>query len=156
MGVQRISYFYLLDGPRAGVVELFTQRGPWWGRAFYALAFPVVAQETRKMYGVTPEGTAESKALFRSAMAQFDAQLQGRAYLGGARPNRLDITVASLLAPFCRPPEHVMHWPELPDGLAEFAHEFADRPTWHHVLEMYRLHRARPLPSSKTPTERAS
>jgi glutathione S-transferase len=146
LGVQRIAYFYLLDGPREGVVELFTQGGPWWGRAFYALTFPAVAKETRKMYGVSPERTAEAKALFRSAMADSDAWLQGRAYLGGDKPNRLDITVAALLAPFCRPPEHVMRWPELPDGLAEFTHEFADRPMWHHVLKMYRLHRAKMAP----------
>jgi glutathione S-transferase len=143
LGVQRISYFYLLNGEREGVVELFTQNGPWWGRPFYALTFPIVAKETRKLYSVTAERTAESKALFRGAMNEFDAALQGRAYLGGERPHRLDITVAALLAPFCRPPEHVMHWPELPDGLAEFAHEFEHRPLWQHVLKMYRLHRAR-------------
>jgi glutathione S-transferase len=141
LGVQRISYFYLLDGPREGVIELFMQQGPWWGRLFYALAFPIVAKETRSMYGVTPERAQESKALFRSAFAEFDAALQGQLYLGGARPNRLDITVAALLAPLCRPPEHVMRWPELPAGLAEFANEFRSRPTWQHVLAMYRLHR---------------
>ena len=143
LGVQRIAYHYLLDGPREGVIELFTQGGPWWGRPFYALTFPIVAKGTRQLYGVTPERTRESKKQFRQAMDEFDAALQGRPYLGGERPNRLDITVAALLAPFCRPPEHVMHWPELPEGLAEFAHEFAARPTWHHVLEMYRRHRAR-------------
>ncbi|MET0790226.1 MAG: glutathione S-transferase family protein [Polyangiaceae bacterium] len=142
LGVQRISYFYLLDGPRRAVIELFTQQGPWWGRLFYALAFPVVARETRKMYGVTRERTAESKALFRSAFSEFDATLQGQPYLGGVQPNRLDITVAALLAPLCRPPEHVMHWPELPEALAEFSDEFTARPTWQHVLKMYRLHRA--------------
>jgi glutathione S-transferase len=148
LGVQRISYSYLLDGPRQGVIELFTQRGPWWGRPFYAMTFPIIAKETRRMYHVTPERTEESKTLFRSAMTEFDALLDGRPYLGGEKPNRLDITVAALLAPLCRPPEHVMHWPELPEGLAQFAHEFADRPTWHHVLKMYRLHRA----STETPS----
>ncbi|HKO46660.1 MAG TPA: glutathione S-transferase family protein [Polyangiaceae bacterium] len=144
LGVQRICYFYLLDGERKDMIELFMQRGPWWGRAFYALAFPVVAKETRRMYDVTPERTLEAKSLFRTAMAQFDSALQGQRYLGGARPNRLDITVAALLAPLCRPPEHLVHWPELPAGLAEFALEFADRPTWLHVREMYRRHRGSP------------
>jgi glutathione S-transferase len=142
LGIQRICYFYLLDGEREGMIELFTQRGPWWGRAFYALTFPVVAKETRRMYDVTPERTQEAKALFRSAMTDFDAELQGKRYLGGACPNRLDITVAALLAPLCRPPEHLVQWPELPPGLAEFAGEFEARPTWLHVREMYRLHRA--------------
>jgi glutathione S-transferase len=144
LGVQRICYFYLLDGEREGMIELFTQGGPWWGRAFYALAFPVVAKETRRMYDVTAERTQEAKALFRSAMDVFDAALQDERYLGGTRPDRLDITVAALLAPLCRPPEHLVEWPELPPGLAEFAREFEGRPTWAHVLEMYRRHRPRP------------
>ncbi len=142
LGVQRISYFYLLDGSRERVVELFTQDGPWWGRAFYALAFPIVAKETRRMYDITPERVLESKALFRRAMDDFDAELSDKPYLAGDRLSRLDIAVAALLAPLCRPPEHVVHWPELPAALAEFAREFAGRPTWAHVLEMYRRHRA--------------
>ena len=141
LGIQRIAYFYLLDGEREGMIELFTQLGPWWGRAFYALAFPVVAKETRRMYDVTPERMQEAKVQFRGAMDDFDAALRGKRYLGGSRPDRLDITVAALLAPLCRPPEHLVKWPELPAGLAEFAHEFAARPIWAHVLEMYRRHR---------------
>ena len=143
LGVQRIGYESLLDGPRQGVIELLSQSGPWWGGPFYALTFPVVAKEIRRMYDVTPEQTAASKALFRSAMNEFDAVLNGHPYLAGARPSRLDISVAALLSPFCRPPEHVVHWPELPDGLAEFSREFTDRPTWQHALEMYRHHRHR-------------
>jgi glutathione S-transferase len=90
-------------------------------------------------------------------MAKFDAALQSRPYLGGERPNRLDITVAALLAPLCRPREHVMNWPELPEPLAEFAQEFAGRPTWHHALDMYRRHRAigpHPLSAEKKPNTR--
>lgn len=114
------------------------------GRAFYALAFPVVAKEIRRMYDVTLERMQEAKARFRSAMDDFEAALRGKRYLGGTRPHRLDITVAALLAPLCRPPEHFVRWPELPPTLAEFTREFASRPIWAHVLEMYRLHRSRP------------
>jgi len=143
LGVQRISYYHLLsNGREGGVIELFTQDGPWWGRPFYALTFPLVAKETCKLYDVTPERTTESKALFRRAIAEFDRALQGGPYFGGERPNRLDITVAALLAPFCQPPEHVVRWPELPERLAEFAREFVATRTWQHVLDMYRLHRA--------------
>jgi len=149
LGVQRIAYFHLLNGPREGVIELYAQNGPWWSRAFYAFAFPFVAKEVRRMYDVTPERTQEAKALFRSAMDAFDAALQGERYFGGVRPSRLDITVAALLAPFCRPPEHVMRWPELPPSLAEFAREFEGRPTFRHVLEMYRRHRSSPSSSLK-------
>jgi len=146
LGVQRICYFSLLDGQREAIIDLYTQGGPWWGKAFYALTFPVVAKEIRRMYDVTAARNQEAKALFRSAMDDFDATLQGNRYLGGTRPNRLDITIAALLAPLCRPPEHLVRWPELPPSLAEFAREFDGRPTWTHVLEMYRLHRPTPSP----------
>jgi glutathione S-transferase len=151
VGVQRIAYSYLLDGPREGVIALFTQNGPWWGRAFYALAFPVVAKEIRRMYDVTPERVQEAKALFRSAFARFDAQLSDQPYLAGMTPGRLDITVAALLAPLCRPPEHPMHWPELPEPLAAFALELEGRPTWRHVGEMYRRHRQSPSQPTREP-----
>lgn len=143
LGVQRIAYYHLLAPPRQGVIQLFTQRGPWWGRPFYALTSPLVAKEICRLYEITPERAAESKAVFRAAIAEFDDELRGRAYLGGERPNRVDITVAALLAPFCRPPEHLVRWPELPERLAEFAHEFSDTRTWQHVLNMYRQHRLR-------------
>ncbi len=145
LGVQRISYSYLLGDSREAVIDLFTQKGPWWGRAFYALAYPIVAKETRRMYDITPEAVTESKALFRRAMDDCDAELSGQPYLGGERFTRLDITVAALLAPLCRPPEHVVNWPELPARLAEFVREFEGRPTWTHVLDMYRRHRRPPV-----------
>jgi glutathione S-transferase len=143
LGVQRISYFYLLDREKQSVIELWSQQGPWWARTFYALAYPVVAKETRRMYGVTAEAVSEAKALFRSAIGEFDAALARKPYLGGEQPNRVDITVAALLAPLCRPPQHVVHWPELPEALAAFASEFAHGRTWQHVSKMYRLQRKR-------------
>lgn len=150
LGVQRICYYHLLDGQRKAVIELFTRGGPWWGPAFYALTFPVVAKETKRMYDVTAQSAQEAKALFRSTMDDFDAALQGQRYFGGARLSRLDITVAALLAPLCCPPEHVVQWPELPPALAEFALEFRGRPTFLHVLDMYRRHRL-PAAASANP-----
>ena len=129
------------------MIELFTQGGPLWGPAFYALAFPIVGKETKRMYDVTADGAQQAKALFRSTMDDFDAALEGQRYFGGARPNRLDLSVAALLAPLCVPPEHVVQWPALPPALAAFALEFRGGPTFLHVLEMYRSLR-RPPPAS--------
>jgi hypothetical protein len=53
----------------------------------------------------------------------------------------LDITVASLFAPVCRPPEHRVKWPEVPSELTGLVSELEGRPTWQHTLRMYREHR---------------
>jgi glutathione S-transferase len=72
---------------------------------------------------------------------ELDAVLANRAYLGGDAPNRSDITLAALLAPVCRVPEHRMKWPAMPPELADFEAGLRGRPTWNHVLQMYRNHR---------------
>ena len=140
LGVQRISYFYILED-RKTVIGLWTEGGPAWGRAFYTLTYPLLSREVRKLYDCTPDAVARAKERFRTAMQRFDEELASRPYLGGERPNRADVTVAALLAPLCRPPEHLVAWPELPPPLAEFAAAFQDSRTWQHALSMYRLHR---------------
>jgi hypothetical protein len=62
----------------------------------------------------------------------------------GETLSRVDVTVASLLAPLCRPPEHVLRWPketDMPSELVDFTREFEDRPTSGFVRRMYRDHR---------------
>ena len=52
-----------------------------------------------------------------------------------------DITLAALLAPVCRVTEHRVKWPAIPAELAKFEASLRGRPTWNHVLRMYRDHR---------------
>jgi glutathione S-transferase len=139
-GVQRIAYAALLKDRRA-MIDLWTQGGPAWGRAFYALAFSGVASAVKRMYDLTPQAVSRAKDDFRQAMREFDRALGGQSYFAGEQPKRIDIAVAALLAPLCCPPEHLVKWPALPEGLSEFTREFADSPTWLHALKMYRVHR---------------
>jgi glutathione S-transferase len=141
LGTQRIFYDTLLHH-RDGVVSMWAQDGPWWSRLFYGVAYPLVARFARHMYKIRPDVVAKAKVLFREAMDATDQALAGSPYLLGNRLSRLDVTVASLLAPMCRPPEHVLRWPAVfPEELAEFVAEFEGRPTYDFVIRMYREHR---------------
>ncbi len=141
LGVQRISYDVLLQ-QRALVIDLWAQHGPAWAKPMYAVMFPAMVPVVRRMYGVRPDAVARAKLRFREAIATFDGALSGQRYLGGEAPSRLDVTVAALLAPFCRPPEHRVNWPRIP-ALAEFLREFEGGRTFEHALFMYRTHRNR-------------
>lgn len=140
LGVQQILYALLLDEPEL-VIDLWTQRGPFYGRAFYAVAYPVIARAVRRMYRINPATVQRARERFRSAMDETDRALDGSPYLLGDRLTRADITVAALLAPVCRPKEHLLRWPELPEHTLAFVREFEERPTYQHVLRLYRDHR---------------
>lgn len=140
-GVQCVLYSAVLKD-RKTVTDLWSSGGPAWSRAFYAVAFPVVAMVVKRMYKTTdPSAVANAKELFVTTFDKLDAILATQPYLGGESPSRLDITAAALLAPVCRVPEHRMKWPEMPAELREFEARLSGRPTWEHVLRMYREHR---------------
>jgi glutathione S-transferase len=142
LGTQRIFYDELLRD-RKSVIEMWSDGGPSWARAFYAVSWRIVEPRVRGMYKAFPKPIAEAKELYMRAFDEIDAALAGgKRYLFGDRITRADITVASLLAPTCRPPEHVMRWPtKIPPALDALVREVESRPTYQHVLRMYREHR---------------
>ena len=140
-GVQQVLYSALLKDRRT-VVDLWSFGGPFWARPFYVVAYPAVASAVKRMYKTTDvEGVAKAKQRFVTTFDELDAVLAKQPYLGGYTPNRSDITLAALLAPVCRVPDHRMKWPAIPPELADLEASLSDRPTWNHVLRMYRDHR---------------
>lgn len=140
-GTQRIFYATLLKH-RSIVVDMWTQGSPAWSRAFFAFGFHIVALGVRRMYTIREDTIAESKDLFRSTMDVTDRALADGPFLMGDTLSRVDVTVASLLAPLCCPPQHLMRWPStFPPEHNAFVDEFRGRPTWDFVLRMYRDHR---------------
>jgi glutathione S-transferase len=140
-GVQQVLYSVLLKDRRT-VVELWSAGGPRWAPAFFALAFPAVASAVKRMYKTSDaDGVERAKQRFATTFDELDAVLAKQPYFGGDVPNRIDITVASLLAPLCRVPEHRVKWPPMPAELAGLEAGLRGRPTWNHVLRMYRDHR---------------
>jgi glutathione S-transferase len=141
LGVQRILYASLL-GQRQIVIRLWSEGGPAWAPLFYALAYGGVAKVVQRMYK-TGDSAAVSEARSRllSTTDKLDATLTRQSYLGGTAPDRSDIAVAALFAPLCAPPEHRVRWPSIPADLERFVDELRERPTFRHVLRMYRDHR---------------
>lgn len=140
-GVQQVMYSALLRDRRT-VIDLWSLGGPFWARTFYAVAFPAIAVAVKRMYKITDaQAVARAKQGFISTFDKLDAVLERQPYLGGSAPSRLDITLAALLAPLCRVPEHRVKWPALPSELADVEASLAGRPTWAHVFRMYRDHR---------------
>jgi glutathione S-transferase len=141
-GVQQVLYSALLKDRRT-VIDLWSSGGPFWARGFYAVAYPAVASAVKRMYKTTDvEGVVEAKQRFVTTFDELDAVLAKKPYLGGDAPNRSDITLAALLAPVCRVPEHRVKWPAMPPELADLEASLSGRPTWNHVLRMYRDHRS--------------
>jgi glutathione S-transferase len=142
-GVQQVLYSALLKDRRT-VIDLWSSGGPFWARGFYTVAFPAIASAVRRMYKTSDAaGVARAKQRFVTTFDELDAVLAQQPYLGGDAPSRSDITLASLLAPLCRVPEHRVKWPAMPLELADLEASLSGRPTWHHVLRMYRDHRKR-------------
>jgi len=140
-GVQQVLYSALLKERRT-VIGMWSSGGPFWARGFYAVAYPAVASAVKHMYKTTDvEGVAKAKQCFVTTFDELDAVLRKQPYLGGAAPDRSDITLAALLAPLCRAPEHRVNWPAMPSELSDFEASLSGRPTWNHVLRMYRDHR---------------
>jgi glutathione S-transferase len=150
IGTQRIFYGVLL-ARREQLVDLWTQGGPRWGRAFYVLALPLLGRRLRQMYAIRPNAIEKAQDLYRRTFDELDRSLARSPYLLGDAPSRADLAVASLLAPLCRPPEHALRWPaaeEAASEVAAFVREFEGRPTWSFVLRMYRDHRRSQNPFS--------
>lgn len=144
LGTQRIFYATLLEHP-SEVIRLWSQAGPFWGSTFLRVMFPLLSKGVRRTYKIAPAKVEEAKDLFRRTFDETDALLaSGRPYLLGDRMTRADVTVAALLSPLCRPPEHELTWPtETPPPLDGYLAEFEGRPTFDFVLRMYRDHRRR-------------
>jgi glutathione S-transferase len=142
-GVQQVLYSALLKDRRT-VIGLWSCGGPFWARGFYAAAYPVVASAVARMYKTRDaDGVAKAKQRFVTTFDELDAVLDRQPYLGGAAPDRSDIALAALLAPVCRVREHRVKWPAMPPELADFEASLSGRPTWNHVVRMYRDHRNR-------------
>ena len=140
---RRIFYFHALPQRRL-TVRLFTQGGPRWGPAFYAVAYPFIAQAIGQMYETTPANVDKDADRLAKIFAAIEERLQDRRYLVGDRFSRADLTLAALLSALWSPPERPVDWPpdELyPPDLLEWRQQHARRPLCSYVLRIYRDHR---------------
>ena len=141
--VRRFFYQHALPH-RELVGTLFTQRGPWWAKMFYGVAYPKIARAIRGMYDINEVTAAADAERLRVACGRLDEMLARGPYLLGNRFTRADLTLAALTAPIWRPSEHPTQWPAkalYPDLLQRWMDELSRSPIREHVLRMYREHR---------------
>jgi len=144
--LRRVLYFHVLANRRL-VTGLFTQRGPWWGRAFYGALFPFVRIGIRQMYAIEPDNAARDKQRIDAGLERIDQLLDGKRYLVGDTFSRADLTLAALAAPLVGPAENSMRWPSLeeyPPEVVALRERFSRSRAHEHVLRMYREHRVGP------------
>lgn len=141
IGIHLRRFFYAHVLHDAGLAKRLLLAGaPSYGRALYFLAFPLVRSLMRQGMNITQATGLKSQARLEEALEKFNRVLVGRKFLVGGQFTRADLTVASLLAPLCLPPEHDFDWPAeslWPAALRKFRQDhIADRVvTW--VLETY-------------------
>jgi glutathione S-transferase len=143
--LRRVMYFHVLANRRL-VTGLFTQRGPSWGPAFYAVMFPMVRLGIRRMYAIRPDSAARDRKRIDAGLERLDGLLDGNRYLVGGAFSRADLTLAALAAPLVGPPEHPTKWPSpdaYPPEVIALRDRFARSRACDHVLRMYREHRVR-------------
>jgi glutathione S-transferase len=141
--VRRIFYQHALPH-RELVGMLFAQRGPWWAKTFYGLAYPKIARVIRRMYDINEMTAAADAERLRVALGKLDEMLARSPYLLGNCFTRADLTLAALTAPIWRPAEHSTPWPAralYPDSLRSWMDELSRFRVRDHALRVYREHR---------------
>jgi glutathione S-transferase len=139
-----LAYYAYL--PRRDLLTpLWTQDGPAYGPALYALAYPALARKIAQMYRVNASAAEAARRTLRRTVERLDEELAAQPYLDGDRFGRVDLCTASLLGPLVRPPNHPCRWPvEPPELLREVENELRDSATFQHAVALYREHRGRP------------
>lgn len=108
------------------------------------LMWPVTRRVMMRMYEVTPTAASESRSILEAELDWLDEKLSdGRPYLAGNEFSRADVTVASLLAGFARPPEMpVYHEMSLTDDLKADCNRWQDRPIMAWIRTQYGRNRS--------------
>ncbi|MEM9591331.1 MAG: glutathione S-transferase family protein [Pseudomonadota bacterium] len=104
--VRRLAYAELLPRFPDYVKPVLFQNTSRMQRLIGEIMWPVTRRLMMQAYGITPTAASESRSTLEAELDWLDEELSdGRPYLVGDKFSRADVTVASLLAPFARPPE---------------------------------------------------
>jgi glutathione S-transferase len=149
--VRRLAYAELLPNyPHVAKRALFPPTSGWHGR-IGGMMWPATRRIMMRAYDIRPGAASESRSRLESELDWLDCKLSDRrSYLVGDRFSRVDVTVASLLAPFVRPKERYQE-NSVPDALAADVGRWSDRPVMRWVSTQYRAHR---LPLTERHTSR--
>lgn len=112
-------------------------------RAALNVAWPGLRQAMKRGFALDRNGFVAHRLRMERALDMLDARLaKGEGYLTGDRFGRIDLTVASLLAPMVQPAQHPVYAKlALPSRLAKAVAGWRDRPVMGWVREVYARHR---------------
>jgi glutathione S-transferase len=138
--VRRLAYAELLPNYSSVAKRALLPTSGWHGR-IGGMMWPATRRIMMRAYDIRPEAASESRSRLESELDWLDCKLSDRrSYLVGDRFSRVDVTVASLLAPFARPKERY-HENSVPNALAADVERWSDRPVMRWVSAQYRAHR---------------
>ena len=146
--VRRLAYAELLPNyPHVAKRALFPPTSGWHGR-IGGMMWPATRRIMMRAYDIRAGAASESRASLETELDWLDSKLSDRRpYLVGDRFSRVDVTVASLLAPFARPKGRYQDL--VPDALAADVGRWSERPVMRWVSTQYRAHRL-PLTERRT------
>jgi glutathione S-transferase len=138
--VRRLVYHAFFTSERDMLGPIFERSSRGLQRRAAPLLARLAKPTIRRALKVNPPGAARSRERLDTVLDALDARLaDGRSYLVGDRPSAADLTLAALLAPTVRPPQHPVTGdltassPEV-DALRD---EHRARPIGRFALRMY-------------------
>jgi len=121
--------------------QRYTQNAPWYGRLFYAVAFPYICQRIRELYNITQDSADQARETIESAVKVIEQHLLSRSYLVGDNFTRADLSVAALLSPLAMPTKLNYHLYKPYPAITEFRDILIDSPAIQWVNWVYQTHR---------------
>ena len=141
--VRRLAYAHCLPKHPHVVKPALFHNVAGASRLIGNLMWPLTRRLMIKGFKITPEAPAQSRDIIETEIDWLDGLLaDGRPFLLGDRFSRADVTVASLLSPFVRPP-HLPLYTEmnLPKPLEDNLQEWNERPVMKWATQLYNTHR---------------
>lgn len=139
--VRRAVYYHLLPH-RKLLLPVAVDGAPLWERAFVSLLYPLWRRLMARGLDLSTERMAEAQVATGKACDMIEAALvrRGTRFVGGSRPNSVDIVFSALLAPLVLPAEYGIKLPaldDLPPALQRIVAETRARPAGRLALQTY-------------------
>jgi cytochrome P450 len=153
--VRRYAYFNLLPLKRV-VYPCVTFGIPAWERAAVWTLYPVWRRLLGRALDFSPAAVEDAPRRIEQAFHLVEEQLaeRGTPFLGGDRPNAVDIVFSALVAPVTLPPNYGSTLPaleDLPPTLRTFVDALRARRAGRLVLDTYAAERPSPQPPLRRP-----
>ena len=137
----RLLFYHHAFQDRAYVTDFLLRGGPWWGRPFFALAFPVLKRAMQESMSIDPSSAARAEQQIAQAFERLDERVVDKKYLAGPHFSRADLAASATL----------FHWWmdewRWPPSLHGFVDAHRDRPFFRWAENIYRAHRG-PRPAT--------